>query len=66
MSSEKISFLRTKQIQEQMDLVDFDAICLLSGISRERGHQIAISMFVENFNEIIGREFSWGELPYVD
>ncbi|THB63361.1 MAG: hypothetical protein D6B27_12410 [Gammaproteobacteria bacterium] len=62
-----IEELRNKKTNDDVDMVNFDAICLLARISRTRGHKIAISMFVDAYREIMkNRDFSLSDIPYIE
>lgn len=66
MDYEKIALLRERKIDFDLEIINFDAICLLSNISRSRGHKLAVSMFVDNFQDIITRRPLIRDLPFIE
>lgn len=66
MDYEKIAFLRDSEIDFDLEIINFDAICLLSNISRSRGHKLAVSMFVDNFKDIIVKRPLVKDLHFIE
>lgn len=50
-----IAVIRNKKVDNEMDMIDFDAICAIAGITHERGYQLAISMLVSKYQKITSR-----------
>lgn len=50
---QEISLLRYKIFEDENDLINFNAICTISGISHSRGQQLAITLMVERFRSLI-------------
>ncbi len=50
-----IAVIRNKKVDHETDMVDFDAICAIAGVTHERGYQLAISMLVDKYRKITSR-----------
>ncbi len=66
MDYDKFAVLRNKKIDFDHVIINFDAICLLSNISRSRGHKLAVSMFVDYFQDAVKDRPIISDLPLVD
>ena len=53
---QEIAVIRNKKIDHEHDMLDFDAICAVSGISHDRGFQLAVAMMVEKYRKITTRD----------
>ncbi len=53
---QEIAVIRNKKIDHDHDMLDFDAICAVSGISHDRGFKIAVAMMVEKYRKITSRD----------
>lgn len=49
---DELAVIRKIKVNHETDMIDFDAICTIAGITHERGYQLAISMLVEKYRGI--------------
>ncbi len=55
---QEIAVIRNKRVDHDNDIIDFDAICAVSGISHDRGFKLAVAMMVEKYRKITSRDLS--------